>query len=306
MIAGMIDQLLHDNAIKTLYDRVSTCTRAAGGPIKFLKVIFYGICIMSLKASTMKASASAFVTTGPICTRPRSRRATKAHIQQMNLIDSIEKLMIGSIFPENEVKTEDPDKELASFTELALGTMDDIAIAHNSLTAFLLEWGRILEKADGSEGLTTPIFCIPFSPKQPPSNNQKIVDVAYEEDVSLSASCFEEVIKTSGVKISFRKTKRYLSKNEQRGLEKGQIPDRKGAKIDLWSPGGILLLIQTVSCDPSTIATSENAERGGLQLRLLAKRCDIDGDTIVKTSSERTIIRRLHDAIRVWKKMRSM
>ena len=114
------------------------------------------------------------------------------------------------------------------------------------------------------------------------------------------------MIKTSSVKISFCKTKRYLSSSEQRGLEKGQIPDRKGAKIDSWSPGGILLLVQTVDCGRSNVDDSSDEVHKDLMLRLIAKRCDIDGDTVVKISSERTIVRRLKDAIRIWKKMRTL
>ncbi len=225
---------------------------------------------------------------------------------KMSFIDKVEQFMIGSIFPENDVKIEEPNKELLCLTDLANGTMDEMTIAHDSLTAFLLEWGKSLEKADGTERLPTPIFCIPYSPTPQLEFQEFFIDVYEKEE-------YAALIQTSGVKLSFRKTKRYLSKNEQRGLEKGQIPDRKGAKIDSWSPGGILILIQTISChNPSNESKNGlecntwNTEHERQRLRLVAIRCDIDGDTVVKVSSERTIIRRLKDAIRVWKKMRSL
>ena len=228
---------------------------------------------------------------------------------QMNLLGNLEKVLVGSIFPENEIKLEDPHKELAFFPHITTDcqTSEEVSIAHNSLVSFLLQWGKTLEKADGSEKLPTPIFCVPFVPKQ-----EAIISVVNSTDAE---SQFQgQVIKTSAVKISFRKTKRYLSRNEQRGLEKGQMPDRKGAKIDAWSPGGILLIVQTVKYDSPNEASFDSIEdmveseegRFMLRLELRAKRCDIDGDTVVKLSSERTIIRRLRDAIRIWNKMRTL
>jgi hypothetical protein len=79
---------------------------------------------------------------------------------------------------------------------------------------------------------------------------------------------------------------------KQRGLEKGVLPDRKGAKVDAWSPGGVELVVST-NADTSRLA-------------LTARRCDMDGDTVIKQSSERAIVRRLKEAIRIWKKVRAM
>ena len=42
------------------------------------------------------------------------------------------------------------------------------------------------------------------------------------------------------------------------------------------------------------------------ELQLVASRCGIDDDTVIKVASERTIIRRLEYAIRIWSKARSM
>ena len=97
------------------------------------------------------------------------------------------------------------------------------------------------------------------------------------------------------MKIMFRPPKRYLSYKEQKGLEKGTMPDRKGGKVDAWSPGGIQLTVQV-----------DILEQESAGLRLIARRCDIDGDTIIKLTSERAIIRRLNEAIRIWKKVRAM
>ena len=80
-------------------------------------------------------------------------------------------------------------------------------------------------------------------------------------------------------------------------MEKGVLPDRKGAKVDAWSPGGVELWVHTTSMESSSKLQN---------LHLLVRRCDIDGDTIIKYSSERAIVRRLKDAIRIWRKVREM
>lgn len=224
----------------------------------------------------------------------------------MNLVDSLEKLMVGMIFPEDEIQKVDPNKELASFDDLATGSPEDISVAHNSMARYLLEWGKALERADGSDKLTTPIFCsrfeAPTSPPQTGNTNRESMNHA----VLLTPSApreEEHIVKTSGMKISFRKTKRYLSANEQRGLEKGRMPDRKGAKIDSGSPGGLALLVRTIGPAP----VDDPAQKAARQrLCLSVTRCDVDGDTVVKAASERTIVRRLKFAVRIWTNMRSM
>lgn len=226
---------------------------------------------------------------------------------KMNLMDNLEKLLMGSVFPEDDIEEVDPYKELASFANLTVGTTAEISLAHNSLNAFLLDWGRALEKATGPEKLPTSIFCIPFVPKPWAGRDQdEIAKLGRKEYASGNSTT---VVKTSYVKISFQKTKRYLSRNEQRGMEKGQFPDRKGAKIDSWSPGSIILIIETVAAHsvPKIDGVGGSLESAVVhELTLTAKRFDIDGDTVIKVSSERTIIRRLRDAIRIWNKMRTL
>lgn len=277
--------------------------------------------------SSMNQVSTAFITPTihqtKIQVKSKQQRTVKHLPQKMSLIDTLEKLMITTIFPEDDeiIKTEDPNKELAFISDLAVGTSAEIAFAQKSLASFLLQWGKALARAEGSEKLATPIYCIPFSPKSVTSMTTS--STTSKQDMPSIRTTTEEksilvenVVKTSGVKISFLRQKRYLSMNEQREMEKGRLPDRKGAKIDSKSPGGVLFLIQITSCcdtstptrtdmiaedNPSIIHDGEQH-----QLQLIAKRCDIDDDTIVKVASERTIIRRLNDAIRVWKKMRSL
>ncbi|OEU23586.1 hypothetical protein FRACYDRAFT_233761 [Fragilariopsis cylindrus CCMP1102] len=82
---------------------------------------------------------------------------------------------------------------------------------------------------------------------------------------------------------------------EQKSMEKnGSIPDRKNAKVDAWSPGGVQIEIININTSANKIKSSN--------IGIILRRCDIDGDTIIKRTTERAIIRRLDDAIRIWKK----
>jgi len=268
-------------------------------------------------------------------TTSTSSSSSSSELQlKINLVDNLEKLLIGSLFPtDDETEEEDPRKELASFTDLTSGidientsSARDVGLAHDSLAAFLLEWGRTLEKTnDGPDKLPTPVSCIPFVPRM--LSNDAMDDDGDGDDVAekeTGAQAYDyyalkedgwTVQKTTGVKLSFRKTKRYLSRNEQRGLEKGVVPDRKGAKIDLWSPGGILLIVETLvpssdRCNSTTktghMEDTKSAGDENHRLQLSVKRCDIDGDTVVKVSSENTIVRRLKEAVQIWSNMRSI
>lgn len=92
------------------------------------------------------------------------------------------------------------------------------------------------------------------------------------------------------MKLVFCTPKRALSFKDARNLEKGILTDYKGAKLDSNSPGGLALIMTTLS--PTT-------------LRLMVRRWGID-DTIIKITSERAIVRRLKDAMRIWEKVRQM
>lgn len=192
-----------------------------------------------------------------------STQQTRSSLTHLNLLNkALESFLLGTPTLVEPVE-EDPQKELAYFPYLAEGPA--VSQARASLALYLRRWAALLEADDS---LTTPVMCGSFSPA---TNNTGFA-----------------VESSSGIKISFIKSPHYLSYNEQKDLEKGKFPDRKGAKVDAWSPGGVELVI---------FAKEDN-------LVLIARRCDVDGDTIIKKKSEQTIIRRLNEAVRIWKKVR--
>ena len=157
--------------------------------------------------------------------------------------------------------------------------------AEESLTNFLEVWAKISLQND--KELTTPVS---------PTKFQTIES----EEIILEDGYLQNSSNSSSMKLIFRPPKRYLSYNEQKAMEKGVLPDRKGAKIDAWSPGGVEIQV-TINTITTATAIGNTANQKST-IGVKARRCNIDGDTVIKKTSERAIVRRLENAIRIWKK----
>lgn len=213
-------------------------------------------------------------------------------LHSWNRLDEVmESVVLKTLFPDSDrgpPAAPDPREILATFELATLSNDADAVASHESITNYLQLWGRQLElKPD--KGLTTPILTSDFEnvtkrgyyDADPPT----VTKFALPSEVEMA--------------LRFRPAKRYLSYKEQKGLEKGVLPDRKGGKVDAWSPGGIQLIVGL-----QTLA--ENDEGTKVSISLTAKRYEIDGDTVIKFASERAIIRRLKEAVRIWTKVREM
>jgi hypothetical protein len=243
------------------------------------------------------------------------------------LDEVMDTFVVKTLFPEeNEKDAVDPEEVLATFDLRSFNNSSSgLNAAYSSLTNYLQLWARQLE-LQPDKGLTTPITATDF--RNATSSSYAFLDESstsstsvaeHEEDSSSMDPLIENhqpmVPPNVSMTLKFRPPKRYLSYKEQKSMEKGVLPDRKGAKVDAWSPGGIQLLVTVLEVPSSSLSLSNQFNDGddddeaadrGFQLTLEARRCDIDGDTVIKYSSERAIIRRLKEAIRIWIKVRAM
>eukprot|EP00980_Cylindrotheca_fusiformis_P009449 scaffold2068_cov96-Cylindrotheca_fusiformis.AAC.5 len=163
----------------------------------------------------------------------------------------------------SQSESEEPNKVLLQFKNLVSSdstteiNQDDVLLAHDeSLDRFLVEWALLLEK---DSGLSTPIMTTTTSLR-------RLLPGESEPDDSIKESC---------VRIMFRSPPRYLSCSEQRDMEKGILPDRKGGKLDSKSAGGVQLSMKTT-------LVIDDTNDDVYQLQLVASRCAVDEDTIVK------------------------
>ena len=283
---------------------------------------FYLIVYLSLLGITFSVleilTSSAFLARQ--LNSPQSRRGNIAtHLFLKFNVDQLESLLIGSIFGEEEEQNqpqleEEVNKVLGTWEELERAeNWQNILAARSSLQHYLQLWARRL---DDDKGLATPVTGAEFfKPEETieysgDDNNSEasrlstiIVSENDDECVEADSETAARGKSLSSMKLTFRPPKRYLSFKEQRDLEKGVIPDRKGAKVDAWSPGGVKL---TITIRPQHEEEGDITREQLYVMGMTARRCDIDGDTIIKYSSERAIIRRLEEAMRIWKKVRVM
>ena len=181
--------------------------------------------------------------------------------------------------------------------------------AVDSLTNFLEVWAQISLQND--KGLTTPVSSTKFKININATADQEVT--SGDDDFDVGGSGHYQNSTSSSMKLIFRPPKRYLSYKEQKSMEKnGAMPDRKGAKVDAWSPGGVEIKVTTTATKTAAaLVTETNQNQIMLQQKrtsvigVTARRCDIDGDTVVKKTTERAIVRRLENAIRIWKKSNS-
>lgn len=142
---------------------------------------------------------------------------------------------------------------------------------YDKLLEYVQGWAEIL--ADSGKGLTTPVQAV-------------------DGILSRSAYLVEE---QDGVQLLFLPTKTgkyYMSKDEerQRESETGQKAGTAGASPNIRKTvreGGVDVVVEI---------TKSN------QLRVRARRCNYAPDAVIKELSEETILKRLEDAMAVWKK----
>jgi hypothetical protein len=143
------------------------------------------------------------------------------------------------------------------------------AALYDQLVEYVREWAILL--ADTGKGLTTPV-------------------IAAEGIQSRSAHL---VAYQDGVRLLFLQTKtgkNYLSRQEEKEKQREQEDNSPQMKVNmsrLKKEGGIDLVVEL---------TKEN------QLRVRARRCNYADDAVIKELSEETILKRLEDAMAVWKK----
>ena len=207
-------------------------------------------------------------------TAVKFHRTTITSIDMGRLFDTLE----GLLFPTVEQNVVDTHREFLNQT--LVGVLDDAETARASLVGFLNTWAKT-ELLSQDNGLATPVTVSDFAAL--PFHNQ-----------------------TWRMTVMFRPPPRYLSYKEQKSMEKGVLPDRKGAKLDSKSPGGIAIFINIAHVDNGGDCATANTTTSVQQLRIVAQRYGVDRDTVIKEASERAIIRRLEQALRIWQKVRDM
>jgi hypothetical protein len=172
------------------------------------------------------------------------------------------------------------EKQLAIFPKLA--TNDDLAFT--SLSEFLQDWSKLFQ-TDKSMKLTTPV---------------QIRILALSDEFTRATTGNDDdnnkVVARTGLQFVFKNTNTgYMNRKEEAAVGGGYKkpsssntettpPPPKSDKKD----GGVEVLV-------------EQLETSG-EVRVLARRCNVDESTMIKEMSEEKIISELKKALEVWKK----
>jgi hypothetical protein len=163
-------------------------------------------------------------------------------------------------------KNSEKDAILGTYEIVVQG--DNANVQFESLSDYIQnKWAQLF--VTGSIKLTTPVQL---------------------QQVPLTTSSSSEddgVEKVTGVRLLFRKVDTgYKSKKDEKEEEDTSEKSNKKSKKQGSKQGGVEILVE---------------KRDG-QLRVQARRCEVDDDTMIKEMSEETIIRELQTAVDVWKK----
>jgi hypothetical protein len=172
----------------------------------------------------------------------------------------------------------------------------DIANYYDRLVEYVQEWGNLF--ALSGKGLTTPVRAYDKGGLDPSSMITPVTsrNILYQE----------------GVRLLFLPTNtgtNYMSRGEEARREKDR---REGGDGSASSPatqrrisrdGGVDVVVEIVN------SIDDDNNEDGLerrQLRVRARRTNYAGDAVIKELSETAIVKRLQDAVEVWKKDQSL
>lgn len=218
--------------------------------------------------------AAAQVLLQAVALRPTARNATLSVVGGMDKNQDVGEDMWEDWF----LRLDGP--ELWRSEPLAQGGVVDVEQKFEQLASYVNEWSNRYKDGAKGTGLTTPVTVSPskFSP----------------DDTSSTS-----IRRKFGVRLEFKQTNTgsaYRSKEEERKMER-DIPGKSStaSKDQLTTmrqkkQGGVEILVEEVV-----------QKEGSHELRVRAKRCNMDDDTVLKEMSETTILKSLEEAVRVWK-----
>ena len=199
--------------------------------------------------------------------QPNARNATLSVVGAMGKNTAVEQEVWADWF----LRLDGP--ELWRSEVLVLGD-EELERKFEELASYMEQWSDRFNRGAKGTGLTTPVSVVPSK-------------FGKEKDAP-------NVLRKFGVRLEFKQTNTgaaYKTKLEEKQLESNQ-PGNKSPSVSLGQKreGGIEILVEEVKA------------RGKHELRVRAKRCNMDDNTAVKEMSEETILKRLGEAVEVWNK----
>jgi len=166
------------------------------------------------------------------------------------------------------------ENELARFSHLVSSDANP-TVKFDSLSIMILEWSKLFNDDKQKMGLTTPVALVELKPQICDGDNYDGDDVTSYSGIQLLFNKGEK--KTGGYSA-------YQDKDDEKLKKDGE------KKKEEVKEGGVEVRVEQLSTG---------------DLQVIASRCEIDEDTMVKEMSEETIIDSLRKAVAAWKKEQS-
>lgn len=205
-----------------------------------------------------------------VVTRPMARNATMSISGAIATDETIDDNTWEDLF----LRLAGP--ELWRSSDLSVET-DNIDQDFEALSGYLNEWSTRFENGAKGTGLTTPVTVSL-------SNFRGDVDSSF-------------VRRKFGFMLQFKQTNtgtNYISKNEEKMLERQSASDKSVNPIKKVAKqkkeGGVEIIVEEIVRDSNSNL-----------IRVRARRCNMDDNTVVKEMSEETIVKSLADAVNMWK-----
>jgi len=167
---------------------------------------------------------------------------------------------------------------------------DGVDRAFTALTTYLGEWSVIFDNGAKGTGLTTPVRVVPTK-----------LRVAQEKEESSSIRA------QWSVRLEFKATSTgssYKSKSEERQYERQRsTPSSNDSSSSSSSKEPVVINNrQTREGGVEMLVEKTRGTDGTMGIRVRARRCNMDDFTVVKEISEETIVKKIQEAVGVWKK----
>ena len=269
------------------------CSNLLSLPIMRSSITFAAVLTLAAELTASNAFSPTVINQHRLSVRPSlGRMVSKGNPSRALSGASSSKLYIfGNMFGGDDASTRGAKKgELASFGNLEKSA-NDADVAFDSISTYLVDWANLFEGDRGKErGLTTSVAVTKLDGPVP-------VDVGSDDDDDDDDDTAEdgmEVIASSGVKFTFKPPPNaFDDRNNNKDTNDGEkTVDEQKKKKKETSPGGVQVLAQKIL---------SSGGDGGVEVRVVATRCDIDEGTIIKEMSEECICDDLRKAIKIWR-----
>lgn len=172
--------------------------------------------------------------------------------------------------PEKEDQKNLLENDLARFSHL-ISTDANPTVKFDSLSIMINEWSKLFNDPKQKMGLTTPVLLVELTPQIMEGDN-------YDGD---------DVTAYSGIQLLFNKKKESAYKAAYQDKDDEKVKKDGKKEKDTKKEGGVEVRVEQLSTG---------------DLQVVAARCEIDEDTILKEMSEEAIIDSLRKAVAAWKK----